>query len=65
MVNLALLFRPSTTPLEMSFPAPEVVEDQLPVLAKGTGDLLHGSIRQPMVWRRHSSRNLAAQAGEL
>ena len=34
MVTLALLFRPSTTPL--------VVEDELTVLAQRAGDLLHG-----------------------
>ena len=41
-MTLALLFRPSTTPLESSFLSPEIVEDQLAVLAERAGDLLHG-----------------------
>ena len=42
MVTFALLFRPSTTPTGKQFLRPEIVEDQFPVLAQGTGDLLHG-----------------------
>ena len=41
-MTLALLFRPSTTPLESSFWAPETVEDQLAVITHGAGDLFHG-----------------------
>jgi hypothetical protein len=33
MVTLALLFRPSTTPLEINFCARKLVEDELAVLA--------------------------------
>ena len=41
-VVLALLFKPSTTPLEIIFWRPEVNEDQFPVPAKRSSDLLHG-----------------------
>jgi hypothetical protein len=41
MVTLVLLFRPSTTPLEISFLRPEVVEDEFAVLTQRAGDLLH------------------------
>jgi hypothetical protein len=34
MVTLALLFRPSATPLEMSFLGAKVVENQLSVLTQ-------------------------------
>ena len=41
-MTFALLFKPSTTPLEIIFLRPEVIEDQFPVLAKRSSDLLHG-----------------------
>ena len=41
MVTLALLFSPSTTPLENCFLGLEVVEQQRAVSAQRAGDLLH------------------------
>ena len=40
-MTLALLLRPSTTPLESSFLGAEIVEDQLAVLAQRPSDLFH------------------------
>jgi hypothetical protein len=42
MVTLALLFKPSTTPLENPFSSLEIVKQQRPVSAQGAGDFLHG-----------------------
>ena len=41
MVTLALLFSPSTTPLESCLFGPEIIENQLAVTAQGFGHLLH------------------------
>ena len=41
MVTLALLFSPSTTPLENCFLALKIVEQQRAVSAQRPGDLLH------------------------
>ena len=43
---------------------PEIVEDELAVLAQ-RATFFMGSMRDRMVWRHHSSRNFPAQAGEL
>ena len=61
MVTLALLFRPSTMPLEISFRALGIIEDEFTMLTEGAGDFLHrrGSpilVREGFPARRASSR---------
>jgi len=41
-VTLALLFSPSTTPLDSSFLGAEIVEDEFAMIAERAGDFLHG-----------------------
>ncbi len=65
MVTSALLFRPSAMPLERGFLSAEIVEDQLAELTKDRAIFFMGAMRECMVWRHRSSRNFAAQAGEL
>ena len=41
-MTLALLFSPSTTPLDSSFLGAEIVEDEFAMIAERAGDFLHG-----------------------
>jgi hypothetical protein len=64
MVTFALLFRPSTTPLDSIFLGAEIVQDEF-AIAYERAIFFMGSMRDRMVWRHHSSRNFPAQAGQL
>ena len=44
---------------------PEIVKDEFAMLRRERAIFFMGSMRDRMVWRHHSSRNLPAQAGEL
>jgi len=63
MVTLALLFRPSMTPLETAC-GMEVVEDQLAMRADGAANFFMGSILGAHRLGTPLVENLPAQVGE-
>ena len=65
MVTFALLFNPSTTPLENSLRALKWFSSSARWVRSVRAIFFMGSMRLRMVWRHQKSRNMPDRVGEL